>query len=312
MIINLEQIKKIIQLYDSKNTRHGNMLVGASLSGKSTCWKMLRNAMNALNKRMPEKYPAVKYEVLNPKTVDLKELFGYVDINLEWSEGVLASMMGRLCKDESLDQRWMILDGPVDTFWIESMNTVLDDNKVLTLLNGDRISLPPQVGLVFEVEDLAVASPATVSRAGMIYLNLTDLGWSPIIQSWILKIKEEQVQEFITGTVEKWLPKLFGKKRANRESFRELVPILDSHIAISFIKLMDAFIESESKTMSFTIPNKTEIYWALLEKWMAFCLIWSFGATLDENGRKTFDGIFRDIESMFPSNFTVFDYYINT
>lgn len=75
---------------------------------------------------------------------------------------------------------------------------------------------------------------------------------------------------------------------------------------------MDAFIATESKTMSFTLPNKTEIYWNLLEKWMAFCLVWSFGATLDENGRRTFDGVFRDIESMFPSNFTVFDYYINT
>lgn len=69
------------------------------------------------------------------------------------------------------------------------MNTVLDDNKVLTLLNGDRISLPPQVGLVFEVEDLAVASPATVSRAGMIYLNISELGWNSILQSWVLKIK---------------------------------------------------------------------------------------------------------------------------
>jgi dynein heavy chain len=70
------------------------------------------------------------------------------------------------------------------------MNTVLDDNKVLTLLNGDRIALPPQVGLVFEVEDLAVASPATVSRAGMIYLNINELGWKPYIQSWISKIKD--------------------------------------------------------------------------------------------------------------------------
>ena len=133
-----EIIKKVVQLYDSKNTRHGNMLVGSSMSGKTTSWKMLKNALNTLNKENPKKYPQVKTEVLNPKSIDLKELFG-----------VLSSMMSRLCKEESEAQRWMILDGPVDTLWIESMNTVLDDNKVLTLLNGDRISLPPQVGLVF-------------------------------------------------------------------------------------------------------------------------------------------------------------------
>ncbi len=103
-------------------------------------------------------------------------------------------MMSRLCKEESEQQRWMILDGPVDTLWIESMNTVLDDNKVLTLLNGDRISLPSQVGLIFEVEDLAVASPATVSRAGMVFVNLNDLGWRPFIKSWVAKKKDEQVQ----------------------------------------------------------------------------------------------------------------------
>jgi len=185
LVVKPEQIRKVVQLYDSKNTRHGNMLVGTSMSGKSTCWKILKNTLNTLFKDNPKKYPQVKHEVLNPKSIDLKELFGYVDGNLEWHEGVLSSMMSRLCKEESEAQRWMILDGPVDTLWIESMNTVLDDNKVLTLLNGDRISLPPQVGLVFEVEDLAVASPATVSRAGMIFLNLNDLGWRPYFQSWL-------------------------------------------------------------------------------------------------------------------------------
>lgn len=99
LIVKEEQVKKMVQLYDSKNTRHGNMLVGTSMSGKSTCWNILKNAMNTLNKTMPEKFPAVKYEVLNPKAVDLKELFGYVDANLEWHEGVLSSMMGRLCKE---------------------------------------------------------------------------------------------------------------------------------------------------------------------------------------------------------------------
>jgi dynein heavy chain len=182
-------VKKVVQLYDSKNTRHGNMLVGTSMSGKSTCWKILKNTLNTLSK-VNSKYPQVKYEVLNPKAVDLKELFGFMDMNGEWHEGVLSSMMSRLCKEESEAQRWMVLDGPVDTLWIESMNTVLDDNKVLTLLNGDRINLPPQVGLIFEVEDLAVASPATVSRAGMVYLNLNDLGWRPYFQSWLIsKIK---------------------------------------------------------------------------------------------------------------------------
>jgi dynein heavy chain len=79
----------------------------------------------------------------------------------------------------------MILDGPVDTLWIESMNSVLDDNKLLTLNNGDRIGLSPNVRLLFEVENLAVASPATVSRAGMIYLDIEELGWKPFVDQWI-------------------------------------------------------------------------------------------------------------------------------
>jgi dynein heavy chain, axonemal len=42
-----------------------------------------------------------------------------------------------------------------------------------------------QVSILFEVEDLSQASPATVSRAGMIYLNVEDLGWQPFITSWL-------------------------------------------------------------------------------------------------------------------------------
>lgn len=42
-----------------------------------------------------------------------------------------------------------------------------------------------QIQLMFEVEDLSQASPATVSRAGMIFLSLEDLGWWPYAESWI-------------------------------------------------------------------------------------------------------------------------------
>lgn len=99
-----EMVQKVIQLFDSKNTRHGNMIVGSALSGKSTCWKILQKSMNALNKFDQKKYPQVKLEILNPKSVTLNELFGFVDYNtMEWNDGVLSSMMSRLCKDESND-----------------------------------------------------------------------------------------------------------------------------------------------------------------------------------------------------------------
>jgi len=87
-----------------------------------------------------------------------------------------------MCAASQSHWRWMILDGPVDTLWIETMNSVLDDSKLLTLTNGDRTSLKPTVRLLFEIQDLAVASPATVSRAGMIYMDLEELGWKPFFE----------------------------------------------------------------------------------------------------------------------------------
>lgn len=238
----------------------------------------------ALNEREPSKYPRVKIEVLNPKSVTINELFGFVNATMEWNDGVLSSMMGRLCKDESQDQKWMILDGPVDTLWIESMNTVLDDNKVLTLLNGDRISLPNNMGLIFEVENLAVASPATVSRAGMVYLDINDLGWRPYMESWVEKWADPILQETLFEMVERWIPKLFKQ----RKWCKELVSCSETNLIISLCNLLDSFMKTE-KSLAPDTPNKSDVYWNLLEKWFTFGLVWSIGATVDEDGRRLID-----------------------
>ena len=79
--------------------------------------------------------------------------------------------------------KWVVLDGDIDAEWIESMNTVMDDNKVLTLVSNERIPLSPSMRLLFEISNLKNGSPATVSRAGVLFLNETDVGWQPFFQS---------------------------------------------------------------------------------------------------------------------------------
>lgn len=62
------------------------------------------------------------------------------------------------------EARYLVFDGDVDAVWVENMNSVMDDNKLLTLPNGERIRLQNHCKLLFEVYDLQYASPATISR----------------------------------------------------------------------------------------------------------------------------------------------------
>uniref|UniRef100_A0A674D4I4 Dynein axonemal heavy chain 1 n=1 Tax=Salmo trutta TaxID=8032 RepID=A0A674D4I4_SALTR len=177
-----KNLKDCIQLYETTVVRHGLMLVGPS-------------AMTALQGQVSVSggvYEAVQTYVLNPKSITMGQLYGEFDLlTHEWSDGILSSLIrgGSSSMDE--EKKWYMFDGPVDAVWIENMNTVLDDNKKLCLSSGEIIKLTDVRNLyISSVQDLAVASPATVSRCGMVYLEPSILGLAPFTECWLRTVPE--------------------------------------------------------------------------------------------------------------------------
>ncbi|XP_023013028.2 dynein heavy chain at 16F isoform X2 [Leptinotarsa decemlineata] len=197
-------INKIIQLYETMIVRWGVMLVGPTGGGKTSI-------LNTLNKTLTQMHTLgiegsyfrpVRTYTMNPKAVTAGELYGEVNpFTLEWRDGLMGIMMRTAVGFTTEEHQWIICDGPVDAVWIENLNTVLDDNKMLCLANSERIKLTPWVHMVFEVQDLAQASPATVSRCGMVYVDSEELKWLPYVKSWVAKLNEnllnQEMKEFM-------------------------------------------------------------------------------------------------------------------
>jgi len=197
---------KIIQLYETSLVRHGFMVVGAAGCGKTTI-------MNTLCEALSEVVVVHKQFRMNPKAITGAEMYGIVNtVTSEWVKGVFSEIW-RKCNSKANTNKnvsWIVCDGPVDAIWIENLNTVLDDNKILTLANADRIPMnDPWCKMTFEVENLNNASPATVSRCGIIYVSGTDLGWQPLIQTWNEDRKYDKINSH--PDEEKWVNELVLK-----------------------------------------------------------------------------------------------------
>lgn len=310
-------ITKVIQLYETTVVRHGLMLVGPTGSGKTCCYKVLAEALTGLQGQRADSgalYTTVHPKILNPKSITMGQLYGAFDeMTHEWTDGILSTLIRRGVAADDDHKRWYVFDGPVDALWIENMNTVLDDNKKLCLASGEIIALTPSMTMMFEVEDLTVASPATVSRCGMVYLEPSILGIQPFIDSWINSQLPELIHPFKEQLTSLFNMYIEDAIRTVRRHMREVVSTVDSQLVMSLMKMLDCFFMPYFYQEGITLPqNRIQTLPSLIEPWFFFSLVWSIGVTCDN--RSTFDTWLRDamaqnmVSMPFPENGTVYDY----
>ncbi|KAK9739949.1 P-loop containing dynein motor region D4 [Popillia japonica] len=234
------------------------------------------------------------------------------------TDGILPSLVRIGVSAPETDKRWYIFDGPVDAVWIENMNTVLDDNKKLCLSSGEIIKLRDTMTMMFEVADLAVASPATVSRCGMVYLEPGVLGLEPYINCWIKRLPPLAVEyaEKFRSLFEIYL---YPSMELLRNHLKEILTSVDSALVQCLLRLLDFRLIplSGKDNKPPPAPQYLKLIPNLLISWVVFSLTWTIGCTCDHDGREIFSNWLRQTmldnchEPQFPELGLVYDYRLH-
>lgn len=230
-------VLKIVQLEELFAVRHSVFIVGFAGTGKSQVWKTLFQTYQN-QKRKPY------FNDLNPKAVTNDELFGIINPSTrEWKDGLFSVIMRDQANMQGNGPKWIVLDGDIDPMWIESLNTLMDDNKILTLASNERIALTKEMRLLFEIASLKTATPATVSRAGILYINAQDLGWNPFVASWINTRESKSEQSILTLFFDVYIPPLLA---VITMKLKQITPISEIAMIQMTCYLLDCFLTPQN------------------------------------------------------------------
>ncbi|EQC31947.1 hypothetical protein SDRG_10462 [Saprolegnia diclina VS20] len=293
--------RKTIELFDMLQVRVGIALTGESGSGKTTSYELLRRSMGDLRDNADssdKRYQRVVLTVLNPKCVSLGELYGsFHPVTREWKDGLASALLRGIIADavdvktgvEKASLPWLVFDGPIDASWIENLNTVLDDNMTLCLASGERIRLLPHIRLLFEVSDLASASPASVSRLGVVYFAPMTLGWRPFVESWLNEtlgsdVDPKDVSHKLRSRVSKALEVLFEALTSVHQ--RQVLPTTLLSCVVNACEMISLLLEKQSRWFSTATAEKQAKCMDLL---VVFAVQWAFGANVHEDDATVFN-----------------------
>lgn len=203
------------------------------------------------------------------------------------------------------------------------MNTLLDGNRMLFLTNGERIPIPSNMRLIFEVPDLNAATPATVSRCGMVFLDAKLIGWQPLVTSWVEALRPELniYSELLSNSCLSIIDDLIQFMAAScviplsitwNQPVCALLNILDCFLGYfeqeapelplpwipessesAYRNLYTIWTTQESFMKKSLLAATLEEKKKILENLFIFALVWSFGAVVDNPSRTAFDSYIR-------------------
>jgi dynein heavy chain len=283
---------KFIETHEMIKVRHGVMIVGLAMSSKFTILKTLAETLTQLAENKLEDASKVLMQIINPKSVTVGQFFGKADeVSHDWFDGVCAVYFRDMSKMDPNLAKWLVFDGPVDTLWIESMNTVLDDSKMLCLMSGEIIRMGPNMNCITIPADLQEASPATVSRNGVIYMQPHLVGWRPMYESWKNTLPKcfynegneahlKNIDELVDVVVQPCIDYI-------RNDCHEITPTDDQSLVQALLRLWSSLLKIFDEQDIMSGEKKKAI--AIVDSCFLFAAIWSLCVTIGTDYRRKFD-----------------------
>lgn len=294
-------IEKALQILQIQDNHHGFMLVGEAGSGKTTLYKHVLSAMSELQGEAHQCF------VIDCKVMSKDDLYGSLDlVTRDWTDGlftkILRSIIANL-RGEKTKRTWIVLDGDIDPEWAENLNSVLDDNKMLTLPNGERLELPSNVRIVFEVDNLRSTTLATISRCGMVWFERSLVDSESLWTKFLHELKHKNFDNSEQGLYEEDKRAIYSSMSAiadNTMNHRVFEAIFDLSGKLNHIMEFDeqrglnAFFTYFSSHCSRLLEHKVRMSDSSLDdlsvfvsKALLLSLIWSFAGDCphDQRGR---------------------------
>ncbi|XP_018096048.2 dynein heavy chain 5, axonemal [Xenopus laevis] len=291
-------LNKVKQFYNLSLVMPGIIVAGPPASGKSSCIRALVQSLNHLQVSPEE--PTHKLVKINPLSVDQSNLmFGSQNASHIWEDGIVTYVWKRAIR--SRNNTWIWFDGQLSSNWCDNFNSVLGCEKELLLSNGDRFEAPENLKLVFETTDLQLASPATLTKAGILYIEGEALGWKPLSKVWLDR-RNQQENAVLSKAFYKTLDPIFNYILHDATP---VVPVTEVCLFRSCTNLLAVMLNDKAQSIGGQLH---------IERLFIFCLIWSVGALIDRTERKKFSEMLKIYTSVLPDDdheISVFDYYLD-